>query len=184
MLTIILLVSMALFAIKHNEHRRRKDKRDRLGTVLTYSIMFGGLLALLYQAPINNRWDLDGAVLLTAAFFAILTYLWATSIAKRYKLEKRTYVDEPIYVWKSLMSGFAVMLFFVCMAGTGIVIRGLILVFTLVDRYVYGQMYLAVPEMTVSSVAITTIVLGVGVFIFDLWQSRDVSTSVRKRNEG
>ena len=82
------------------------------------------------------------------------------------------------------MSGFAVMLFFVCMAGTGVVIRGLILILTLVDRYVYGQMYLAVPEMTVDGVAITTIVLGVGVFIFDLWQSRDVSTSVRKRNEG
>ena len=179
MLTIILLVSMALFAIKHNEHRRREDKRDRLGTVLTYSIMFGGLLALLYQTPINNRWDLDGAVLLTAAFFAILTYLWATSITKRYKLEKRAYVDEPIYVWKSLMSGFAVMLYFVCMAGTGMVIRGLILILTLVD-----QLYLAVPEMTVDGVAITTIVLGVGVFIFDLWQSRDVSTSVRKRNEG
>lgn len=183
MLTIILLVSLALYTIRRNEHRRR-DKSDRLGTVLTYSIMLGGAFALMYQTPFDDRWDLDGAMVLTAAFIAILSYLWATSITKKYYLENKTYVAEPAYVWKSFMSGFAVMLLFLTVACTGIVIRGLILILTLVDRFIYGQMYLAVPEMTVDGVAAATIVLGIGVLIFDLWQSRGRGARAKKENEG
>lgn len=173
MLTIILLVTFSIIIIRLSESSREKPAKNRIGTVMTYSLILGGLMSMIIKAPIEESWTAEVAISLLAAVLAVGLVVWASSITNRYHLEKRTYPSESTYVIKSLTSGFSVMLLFLSIGCFAMAVREAITISSMVDRTLLTRASMvSAPELSIEGVGIATVVLGFGVLVFEGWQSR------------